>query len=235
LVRSRSDSSYIRLVEALKLTNEDTVLEVGCGTGIFALSLAGHAAHVTGLDLTPEMLAQARALQAELNIANVSWQQGDALPLPFAAGTFSIVVSKATFHHFIDPAAVLSQMARVAAPGARLSVSDMTFEPAQGVTFDRIEKLRDPSHVRVLAAEELRGLGSAAGLSEVGFWQTSTPLPFEAVLATSFPEPGNLERVREFYRADAASGEDRLGLKAHEENGQVVVSYPMTTVVWEKR
>jgi ubiquinone/menaquinone biosynthesis C-methylase UbiE len=234
LVRSRSDTSYIRLVEALRLSDNDHVLEVGCGTGIFALSLAGHAAHVTGIDLTPEMLAQARALQAELNVANVTWKQGDALPLPFASGTFSVVVTKATFHHFVDPAAVLAQMARVSAPGARLAVSDMTFEPLQGVTFDRIEKLRDPSHVRVLSASALRELGRAAGLREIAFWQTSTALPFETVLATSFPEPGNLERVRQFYREDAASGEDRLGLNARQENGEVFVAYPMSTVVWEK-
>jgi len=99
---------------------------------------------------------------------------------------------------------------------------------------ERIEKLRDPSHVRVLSASELRELGRAAGLREIAFWQTSTALPFEAVLATSFPEPGNLERVRQFYRKDAISGEDRLGLQAREENGEVLVAYPMSTVVWEK-
>jgi len=233
-MRNRSDGAYVRTVEALRLTDQDQVLDVGCGTGLFALSLAGQARHVTGLDLTPEMLAQARALQAELNIGNVSWQQGDALPLPFDDGRFSVVVSKATFHHFVNPSLVFGQMARVAAPGARLCVTDMTFEPAKGVVFDRVEKLRDPSHVRVLTAGELRELGRTTGLREVSFWQTVTTLPLEAVLATSFPEPGNLERVRDFYRNDVASGENRLGLNARDQDGQMILDYPMTTVVWEK-
>jgi hypothetical protein len=73
---------------------------------------------------------------------------------------------------------------------------------------DVVEKIRDPSHLRVV--------------------------PLEAVLATSFPEPGDLARVRAHHREDVASGQDRLGMSLREENGDILVSYPMTTVVWEK-
>jgi ubiquinone/menaquinone biosynthesis C-methylase UbiE len=235
LARSRSDSSFIRLIEALRLSSTDRVLDVGCGTGLFSLSLAGRAAQVTGIDLTPQMLEQARALQAELNIGNIQWQQADILPLPFADGSFSTVVTKATFHHLIDPAAVLAQMIRVCAPGGRISVTDMTPDPARSEAFDAVEKLRDPSHVRVLSAEQLRSMGQQAALQESAFWQTPSVVPLEAVLATSFPEPGAMARVRELYREDLASGEDRLGMSLREENGEILVTYPMTTVVWERR
>jgi ubiquinone/menaquinone biosynthesis C-methylase UbiE len=235
LVRSRADGSFVRLIETLRITSTDHVLDVGCGTGLFSLSLAERAAMVTGIDLTPEMLDQARALQQELQIANIRWQQGDALPLPFADGAFSIVVTKATFHHLVDPTAVLAQMVRVCAPGGRISVTDLTPDPTRIAAFDNIEKLRDPSHVHVLSTERLRDLGREAGLNELAFWQTATVLPAEAVLATSFPEAGDLERVRALYREDAASGEDRFGLSPHEENGQLLLTYPMTTVVWQRR
>jgi ubiquinone/menaquinone biosynthesis C-methylase UbiE len=234
LVRSRTDPSFTRFVEALHVTSVDDVLDVGCGTGLLSLSLAATAAHVTGIDLTPEMLEQARALQAELRIDNVRWQQGDVLPLPFADGTFSIVVTKATFHHLTDPAAVLAQMIRVCTSSGRIAVSDLTPDPAKVESFDHIEKLRDPSHVHALPAEDLRSVGQAAGLHELAFWQTATALPLEAVLATSYPDPGNLERVRALYREDAVSGQDRLGMNAREENGQILVSYPMTTLVWRR-
>jgi ubiquinone/menaquinone biosynthesis C-methylase UbiE len=181
LVRSRADSGFIRTIDALRLTGTDRVLDIGCGTGLFALSLAGRAAQVTGFDLTPEMLDQARALQAELNISNTDWQQGDILALPFADESFSIVVTKATLHHLVEPAAVVAQMVRVCTPGGRISVSDMTPDPAKAAAFDAAEKLRDPSHLRVLSAERLRELGRQAGLTESAFWQTSTVVPLEAV------------------------------------------------------
>jgi ubiquinone/menaquinone biosynthesis C-methylase UbiE len=234
LVRNRTDPAFTRLVEALKITSVDHVLDVGCGTGLLSLSLAGVAGQVTGIDLTPEMLAQARALQTELKISNVRWQQGDILPLPFPDAAFPIVVTKATFHHLTDPAAALAQMARVCAPGGRIAVSDLTPDRAKVDFFDRVERLRDPSHLHALPAEDLRQLGRTAGLAEVALWQSSTEMPFEAVLATSFPEPGNLERVRELYREDAVSGQDRLGMSARAVSGRILVSYPMTTVVWRR-
>lgn len=232
LVRSRSDGSFTRLVAALRPGSDAHVLDVGCGPGLLTLALAECAGRVTGIDLTPEMLEQAQALQAELAIGNVQWQQGDILPQPFPDGAFSIVVTKATFHHLTDPAAVLAQMIRVCATGGRIAVSDVTPDPTRIEAFDRIEKLRDPSHVHALSAEHLRSLGRAAGLDELTFWQTPTTIPLEAVLATSFPEPGNLARVRSLYREDADSGEDRFGLSTRDQNGQLWVSYPMTTMVW---
>ena len=234
LVRSRTDSSFAHLMEVLQPTTDLQLLDVGCGTGLFALSLAAGVGQVTGIDLTPEMLDQARALQAELGISNIRWQQGDVLPLPFDDEAFSIVVTKATFHHMTDPAAVLAQMRRVCAPGGRIAVSDLTPDAAKVAALDWIERLRDPSHVHVLTTQELRSLGRATGLIERAYWQTPAVLPLEAVLATSFPDAGNLERVREYYREDTASGEDRYGLSTREENGQIIVTYPMTTVVWDR-
>ncbi len=234
LARSRTDDSFIRLIEALRPTSADRVLDVGCGPGLFSLSLAERTGEVTGIDLTPQMLDQARALQRELNINNIRWQQGDVLPLPFADEAFSIVVTKATFHHFADPAAVLAQMVRVCTHGGRISVTDLTPDPAKLEAFDEIEKLRDPSHVHTLAAEHLRNLGRAAGLNELAFWQAPAVLPLEAVLATSYPLPGDLVRVRSLYREDADTGADRFGMSTREENGQIIVSYPMSTVVWRR-
>src|SRR5918994_641873 len=75
---------------ALKLVVEysgagasDTVLDVACGPGILACAFARVAQHVTGIDITPAMLERARMLQDERGLTNVTWRQGDVLPLPF--------------------------------------------------------------------------------------------------------------------------------------------------------
>jgi len=211
---------------------QDEVLDVACGTGALTLDLARIARRVTGIDLTPAMLDQARALQAERGVTNAQWVEGDALPLPFPDAAFSLVVTRASFHHMHDPAAVLAQMRRVVAPGGRVVVSDLTPAPDLGRAFDAIETLRDPSHVHAHTVEELRAIGRAAGLQELLVESFSAELPLEAVLATSFPGPGALDEVRRRAAADADEGVDRLGLAIRRVEGKLLMTYPMTTVVW---
>jgi ubiquinone/menaquinone biosynthesis C-methylase UbiE len=223
------------LFDALQLGVDDQVLDVGCGTGRLTLSMAKLAGAVTGIDLTPEMLAQAKAVQIQQGATNVTWLQGDILPLPFNDASFSAVVTQATFHHLADPAAVLAQMARACKPGGRVAVVDLTPDPAKAKAFDEIERLRDPSHMRVLSTDELRGLRARLeGFEEIAFHKSSSRFPTEPILATSFPLPGDMERVRALYREDAASGRDRFGLSLAEQDGQIFAAYPMTTVVWRR-
>ena len=55
----------------------------------------------------------------------MSWDQGDVGSLPYADGTFDIVVTRFSMHHFLDPIGVLREMVRVCAPGGRVVVVDM--------------------------------------------------------------------------------------------------------------
>lgn len=91
---------------ALKLTVEfsgagpqDTVLDVACGPGLVVCAFAPVVQHATGLDLTPAMIDQARALQQAKGLANVTWQVGDVLPLPYPDASFSLVTCRYAFHH----------------------------------------------------------------------------------------------------------------------------------------
>ena len=114
------------------------------------------------------MLDRARQLAAEKGIVNVTWDQGDVGSLPYADGTFNIVVTRFSMHHFLDPIAVLREMVRVCAPGGRVVVVDMyaSEHPAKAAEWNRLEKLRDPSHVRCLTLTELRALFGAVDLPE---------------------------------------------------------------------
>jgi ubiquinone/menaquinone biosynthesis C-methylase UbiE len=222
------------LVELAQPDPMDRALDVGCGAGQLVVALAPLVAHVTGIDLTPEMLGKARALQTATGAVNIDWFQGDSTALPMADGAFDLVVSQSMFHHAADPAATMAEMRRVCAPGGRIGVTDLTPAPGKAAAFDAIEILRDPSHRHALTQEELRGLGRDLGLEEVAVRAHVTTLPLEAVLATSFPPPGILEQVRALYARDAGGGLDALGMAARFEDGAIWVGYPMTTVLWRR-
>src|SRR5262249_11462460 len=78
----RDEEALARLDSASGATAHDTVLDVACGPGLVVCAFARVARRVTGIDLTPAMIARARALAAERGVGNVSWTIGEALPLP---------------------------------------------------------------------------------------------------------------------------------------------------------
>lgn len=214
---------------------DDHLLDVACGPGSLTLELAPHVARATGLDITAAMLEQARAAQARKGIANVDWVEGDAARLPLPDGAFSLVTCSAAFHHFEQPIAVLGEMARVCRSGGRIVVSDVTPDADKAAAYDRMEKMRDPSHGHAHPLDELAAMGDRLGL---GAPRTRTslsgPLPYAAVLATSFPEEHSREELLALMRTDAESGKDRLGFRAELADGEVLVSYPMGMVIWTK-
>jgi ubiquinone/menaquinone biosynthesis C-methylase UbiE len=228
------DASPEQLLAATEVGPTDTVLDAACGPGVLACAFAQVASHVTGIDLTPAMIEQARALQQSHRLANLTWRIGHVLPLPFADDSFSLVVTRYSFHHFLDPKAVLAQMVRVCAPGGRVAVVDVfTSSPEQAEAYNRMEKLRDPSHVRALSLEELTGLFHEAGLQNVRRQFYKHAFGLEPVLQGSFPNPGDAYKVRRLFEDDL--GVNRLGLGVHRKEGDVHFAYPIVILVGHKR
>ena len=133
------DNALRMIVEAAMPGPGDTMLDVACGGGIIVCAFAPEVKHATGIDMTPAMLDRARQLAAEKDIVNVSWDQGDVGSLPYADGTFDIVVTRFSMHHFLDPVGVLREMVRVCAPGGRVVVVDMyaSDDPAKAAEWNR--------------------------------------------------------------------------------------------------
>jgi ubiquinone/menaquinone biosynthesis C-methylase UbiE len=222
------------LIDLAGIGPEDTVLDVACGPGLVACLLAEVARHVTGLDLTPAMIEQARARQRSKALTNLTWLVGDAVPLPFPDAAFSAVITRYSFHHFLDPKAVLAEMVRVCSPGGRAAVIDVfTSGPEQAEAYDRVEKLRDPSHVRALPLGELTGLCHDAGLVDLKTAFFKLQMELEALLAASFPNPGDADRIRQTFADDL--GVDRLGLGARREDGVIRFAFPIALIVGQKR
>ena len=230
--RHTQEDALQLLLRASGVTSQDTVLDIGCGPGIVACAFAGHARHVTGLDLTPAMLEQAQARQEEMSLQNLTWVQGDVAELPFPDNSFSIVVTRYTFHHFLSPAAVLAEMVRVCRPGGRVVVADVAPEAAKLSMYDRFETMRDPSHAHALSPAELLQLFSSAGLQKVESLSHGLEMDLEVLLSGSFPNPGDAERLRQWIHEDL--GKDEIGLGARLQDGKYSVSFPITIVAAEK-
>jgi ubiquinone/menaquinone biosynthesis C-methylase UbiE len=97
------------------------VLDVGTGTGVLAITAARLGAAVSGLDLTPELLEQARENAAIARLPGIVWQQGDAEDLPYPDASFDVVLSQ--FGHMFAPRPeiVVAEMRRVLKPGGRVA------------------------------------------------------------------------------------------------------------------
>jgi SAM-dependent methyltransferase len=204
------------------------MLDVACGPGLVACAAAQRAARVVGVDLTPAMIEQAKRLQAKLALGNIDWKIGEATALPFEGGRFDAVVTRYSAHHFSDPDLVFAEMRRLAKPGARIAIADLVLPAKNAAAYDRMERLRDPSHVRTLSREELGALAVAAGLQDLKWADYRFPLDVERLMRASFPEQGNAERVRAMLEADV--GVDAMGLGLQRRAGDVLLSYPVAIV-----
>jgi len=127
----------------------DLALDVACGPGAFVLALAPRVRFAHGLDLTEEMLRQARGFQQERQIPNACFLRGEAEQLPFPDTAFDLVTCQFSFHHMPRPELALKEMFRVMKPEGRMLIID-SLGPESDEKFDlhnRMENLRDPSHV----------------------------------------------------------------------------------------
>jgi len=101
------------------------VLDVGCGTGVFAARAraALPRARIWGVDLVAEMLARG-ASRWRSDRGSSSAVQGDSERLPFPAGAFDVVTCSNSFHHYPHQDRAVAEMHRVLKPGGRLLLVD---------------------------------------------------------------------------------------------------------------
>src|SRR5712675_2380466 len=105
------------------------VLDAGCGTGFRSLELARRGHRVTGIDFAPQMLAEARKKAAAQGVA-VRFEEGDAEQLPFAEGSFDLVMTRHVLWTLPHPEQAIDEWIRVLRPGGRLAVMDSQFDPS---------------------------------------------------------------------------------------------------------
>jgi SAM-dependent methyltransferase len=133
-----------RLVRFAGIRAGESVLDVGTGTGVVAVTAARTGARVSALDLTPELLAEAHENGRLAGYPEIAWQQGDAEKLPYADASFDVVVSQ--FGHMFAPRPelVVAEMRRVLKPGGRVAFATWPPEHLVGRMFALIGRNSPP-------------------------------------------------------------------------------------------
>lgn len=158
----------------------DNILEVAAGTCICGRAFAPHVGHVTCLDTTPAMLEVGKKECEKANIRNITLVTGNAEELPFLDDSFDIVISRLAFHHFVNGTEIFTEMKRVLKPDGKLVLVDMIAgnEDLRD-EVDRIETLRDNSHVKNLSISEMQNLYLQSGMTLESQELTEIPVSLE--------------------------------------------------------
>ncbi|NVM86643.1 SAM-dependent methyltransferase [Variovorax sp. SG517] len=132
------------LVGFAQIAEGETVLDVGTGTGVVAVTAARRGARVTGLDLTPELIEAARENAGISGHGDIAWTEGDAENLPYADGSFDVVLSQ--FGHMFAPRpeVAIAEMRRVLKPGGRIAFATWPPEHFVGRMFAFIGRNSPP-------------------------------------------------------------------------------------------
>jgi len=180
------------LLRHAALQSGERVLDVACGTGIVARQaapLAGPGGQVVAVDMNPAMLGVARALPAPSG-ATITWQEGNAMALPFPDGAFDVVLCQHGLQFVPDRAGAVREMRRVLAPGGRALVIVLQALARHPVFEALMESVARHLSLPVSAvmtpfalcdADELRTLFTGAGFKKVDILPESTTV--------RFPEP----------------------------------------------
>lgn len=122
----------------------ERILDVGTGTGVVAITARRAGAKVTGLDLTPELLARARENAALADVDDIVWKEGDAEALPFPDGGFDVVLSQFAHMFAPRPEVATREMLRVLRPGGRIAFATWPPEHFVGRMFALVAKYLPP-------------------------------------------------------------------------------------------
>ena len=135
--------SAARLVRFAGITPDMRVLDVGCGTGVVAITAARLGARVEAIDLTPQLLERARE-NARIAKVDIEFREADAEQLPFRDGEFDIVVSQFAHMFAPRPEVAISQMLRVLRPGGTIAFSTWPPELLVGRTMQLASRYMPP-------------------------------------------------------------------------------------------
>lgn len=153
------------LIDFLQPGPSMSVLDIATGAGHTAAAVAPEVAFVVAMDLAPQMLIETRALARKRDLKNIETVLSDAEAVAFRDEAFDGVTCRIAPHHFLNFSRAINEMVRVLRRGGRVAIEDSCSPEDETLArfLDRLERVRDATHVRSHTEAEWR-----TALSEVG-------------------------------------------------------------------
>lgn len=208
-------------VSSIAPRSTDCVLEAAAGTCACGRSVAPFVNSVVCLDATPAMLAVGKEEAAKNGITNMRFVNGFVEEIPFSDEHFDIVLTRLAFHHFADIERPFSEMSRVLKQDGKLVVIDMEAAALElREVEDKIETLRDHSHVKNRSKQEFAHLFEKHGYIITKQESTAIPVQLKAWLAlTGTPE--NTEKEITALMEDDMRGGKPTGFDPYRKDGEI--------------
>lgn len=220
-VEALTSGPAAKLVKFAQIERGQSLLDVGCGTGVVAITAARKGAKVKGLDLSPVLIEKAK-WNADLTGVDAIFCEGDVEHLPYQDAEFDVVVSQ--FGHMFAPAPekALAEMLRVLKPGGTVAFSTWPPEMFTGRMFGLVGKYLpppegvappalwgDPKVIRERLGDSVSGLTfdrdiltpSAISPQHFRYFMESTVGPLIKVVASCQHDPDRLKSFRMEFEA----------------------------------
>jgi len=217
------------VVKRSEIKKDQKVLDIATGAGFLALEFAKKADTVIGCDLTRNMLLKACEKEKTLGLENTGFLLSDVESLPFPDNSFDIVSCRFAFHHFPDPQKALIEMKRVC-KGRLVLVDGVSSEDVDKSIFhNRIEKMRDPSHVRIYALSEIEEMFNETGadITDITHWEI--PQDFEEWMNRAGTQEKK-KKIIEQLMLQSLDG-DRTDLHVKLEDGRLGFTYDTVILI----
>lgn len=165
------------LVDRLAPESDESVLDVGCGTGNAAITAGRTGATVTGIDITPALLERARVTASRAGVDDITWLDGDAISLPVPDNAFDITLSTLGHMYADPPDAAASELVRVTRPGGRIGYTAWTPTSCYPRMASALLAYLDPDDVPSFSSPPF--MWGDEGTAEARLGEHLSPLTFE--------------------------------------------------------
>lgn len=222
----------VHLSEVIKRSNvrkNHRVLDIATGAGFLALEFAKNVDIVMGCDLTRNMLLKAREKEKTSGLTNTGFLLSDVESLPFPDKSFDIVSCRFAFHHFPNPEKALLEMKRVSRKRIVIVDGVSSEDRNKSLLHNNIEKMRDPSHVKIYALSEIMAMMENIGANVADLTHWNIPQDFEEWMERAGVEKKKKDEIEGVMMGSINGDTTGLGVKL--EDGRLGFTYDTVILI----